>query len=440
MSPEPHPCETGEGAPLPSWRRPVMRIGLRDMAALDVDVLVVGAGPAGVAAGIEATRLGCSTLVIDKARFPRDKTCGDGLTAGALRLLERPRARRPAAPVVRHRARDRDRRARRPRGRAPAARRRRVRGRGPARASSTPRSCSSRARRGRRRARRRGITALAHRHTDALVATLDDGTRVAASWVVAADGHYSADAAPARRPGAATRADLGTWHAFRQYFRGVDDPRLWVLFERDLLPGYAWVFPLGDGRANVGFGVLRDARHGRQAARRAVARRRRAARACAGSSASTPSPTVPTGVADPGHVRAEAALTGRPRTLFAGDAAGVVDPMTGEGIAQALETGMLAAHAVADGGHPSNVAAQLPRARSATRARRRPALRGRAATHPALTDRRARGDRRRRPHRLDAPQLRALDVRGLPPRGRHDAAALATGHVHATRRILSLTR
>ena len=52
--------------------------------------------------------------------------------------------------------------------------------------------------------------------------------------------------------------DLGTWHAFRQYFRGVDDPRLWVLFERDLLPGYAWVFPVGGGRANVGFGVFRD--------------------------------------------------------------------------------------------------------------------------------------------------------------------------------------
>jgi flavin-dependent dehydrogenase len=54
----------------------------------------------------------------------------------------------------------------------------------------------------------------------------------------------------------------------------------------------------------------------------------------------------------------EAALSGPARTLFVGDAAGVVDPMTGEGIAQALETGVLAARAVAYGGHPSNVAAQ----------------------------------------------------------------------------------
>ena len=53
-----------------------------------LDVLVVGAGPAGVAAGIEARRLGLDVLVVDKAGFPRDKTCGDGLTTGALRLLD----------------------------------------------------------------------------------------------------------------------------------------------------------------------------------------------------------------------------------------------------------------------------------------------------------------------------------------------------------------
>ncbi|MDH4366413.1 MAG: FAD-dependent monooxygenase, partial [Acidimicrobiia bacterium] len=52
------------------------------------DVLVVGAGPAGSAAAIEASRNGLDTVVLDKARFPRDKCCGDGLTAGALRQLE----------------------------------------------------------------------------------------------------------------------------------------------------------------------------------------------------------------------------------------------------------------------------------------------------------------------------------------------------------------
>ena len=53
-----------------------------------VDVLVVGAGPAGSAAAFTAARRGLDVLVVDKATFPRDKTCGDGLTTGALRILE----------------------------------------------------------------------------------------------------------------------------------------------------------------------------------------------------------------------------------------------------------------------------------------------------------------------------------------------------------------
>src|SRR5215510_9565671 len=53
-----------------------------------LDVVVVGAGPGGVGAAITAAAAGCSVVCVDKARFPRDKTCGDGLTTGALRLLE----------------------------------------------------------------------------------------------------------------------------------------------------------------------------------------------------------------------------------------------------------------------------------------------------------------------------------------------------------------
>ena len=73
-----------------------------------------------------------------------------------------------------------------------------------------------------------------------------------------ADTSFAVDHRDAvRRALRSTPPDLGTWHAFRQYFTGVHEDRLWVLFEEDLLPGYAWVFPLPDGRANVGFGVLR---------------------------------------------------------------------------------------------------------------------------------------------------------------------------------------
>ena len=108
----------------------------------------------------------------------------------------------------------------------------------------------------------------AHDHFDA---ELDDGSVLSASWVIGADGHYSATRRLVQGHGRAHEGDppdLGTWHAFRQYFRNVDDERLWVLFEKDLLPEYAWVFPIGGGRANVGFGVLRrDVTSGKQLAR-----------------------------------------------------------------------------------------------------------------------------------------------------------------------------
>ena len=53
------------------------------------DVLVVGAGPAGSAAAAWAARAGLDTLLVDAAVFPRDKTCGDGLTPRAIGELQR---------------------------------------------------------------------------------------------------------------------------------------------------------------------------------------------------------------------------------------------------------------------------------------------------------------------------------------------------------------
>jgi flavin-dependent dehydrogenase len=178
-----------------------------------------------------------------------------------------------------------------------------------------------------------------------------------AKHVVAADGHWST-VRRLREP--AAPADLGAWHAVRQYFSGVDDPRQWVLFEDDLLPGYAWVFPLPDGRANVGFGVLRAAGvHGRDlkalwphVLERPAIRRILGPHAVAEDRhRAWPIPTT----FDPRRL-------GDGRVLFVGDAASVVDPMTGEGIAQALETGVLAAEAIARGGTADSVGARYRRA------------------------------------------------------------------------------
>ena len=325
-----------------------------------VDLLVVGAGPAGVAAACTARARGLSVTVLDRSRFPRDKVCGDGLTAGALRLLEGLGVAVPAisgtTPVTRVVVAGPDgRRVHLP-----------LPGDG-LHSVVTPRRDLDDALV--RRARAVGVpveeerlvvavrTGTEHVAVDHTDPDGGDPRTVTARHVVAADGHWST----VRRcvdPTGGNR--LGTWHAFRQYFRGVDERRLWVLFEADLLPGYAWVFPLPDGRANVGFGVLRDpATSGKVLAatwRDLLARP--AVRAVLGPDAEPDDRhrawPIPTDY-DPRRTTAG-------RVLFVGDAAGVVDPMTGEGVAQALETGILAATAVAAGGPVASVAADYRRA------------------------------------------------------------------------------
>ncbi len=323
------------------------RITVAVVTDLDVDLLVVGAGPAGASAGITAHDHGLDVLVVDKAGFPRDKTCGDGLTAAALRSLEAlglplddlGSAVAPVDEAV----------LVAPNGRAvhlPLPR-------GGHHTVVVPRADLDAALVA--LARRRGVEVREHtalvglkQETDGtgIVADLGNGDVVRASWVVAADGHYS----PTRklvRPDAVP--SLGEWSAFRQYFRGVDDPKLWVLFEPDLLPGYAWVFPLPGGRANVGFGVLRgpgvDGKQIKSTWRDLLTRD--SMRAVLGPNAEPEAAhrawPIPTAY-DPDRL-----VDGR--VLFTGDAASVVDPMTGEGIAQAIETGVLAAEAVTHGGN-----------------------------------------------------------------------------------------
>ena len=55
---------------------------------LITDVIIIGAGPAGCASAIELANQGLQVIMLDKAKFPRDKCCGDGLTTDALRILE----------------------------------------------------------------------------------------------------------------------------------------------------------------------------------------------------------------------------------------------------------------------------------------------------------------------------------------------------------------
>ena len=308
-----------------------------------LDLLVVGAGPAGIAAALRARDVGLAVTVVDKATFPRDKTCGDGLTASALRMLERLGV---DVPALNGFASVHETVLVSPSGREvslslPTDGEHSV---------IVPRAELDAALV--RRARQAGVEIREHTEVVGLVqqqpyveVSCSDGSNVETRYVVAADGHWSS---VRRCCGSGSPPDLGTWHAFRQYFHSVNDNRQWVLFEPDLLPGYAWVFPLADGRANVGLGVLRDAdTTGKQlgALWRDVLARPTMQRILGPDAA--PEESVRAWPI-PASYSADRLVDGR--VLFAGDAAGVVDPMTGEGIAQALESGALAADAIASGG------------------------------------------------------------------------------------------
>jgi geranylgeranyl reductase family protein len=308
----------------------------------DVDVLVVGAGPAGAAAGLAARRRGLDVLVVDKATFPRDKTCGDGLTTAALRLLEQlgvdlrplpgympiretvlvsPSGRRTSLPLPSNG----DHAAVIPRVELDAALVTKARDAGVEVRDGT------------------AVSAI-DPTPDGVTVSLGDNGEVRAGYVVAADGHYSFVRRALRPP---APPELGTWHAFRQYFRGVDDPRLYVLFEADLLPGYAWVFPLPGGRANVGFGVLR--RPGMSGKELSARWRELLARPSVRSVLGPAAEPEATHRAWPIPASFEYDALADGRVLYVGDAANAVDPLTGEGIAQAIETATLAIEAIATG-------------------------------------------------------------------------------------------
>jgi geranylgeranyl reductase family protein len=312
---------------------------------ITTDVAVVGAGPAGVAAAITLARAGRRVIVVDRAHFPRDKCCGDGLTAGALRHYEALGLSPSAVPSWQTVS---DVMVRSPSGRTidfPLPRDDGVY------AAVAPRAELDAAfvdvARGLGVDVREGCAL-----TDATVgdhwASIDvEGVgTIAAHYIIGADGMWS----PLRK---ALGVDdepgyLGEWHAFRQYYSGVDQGAgdLWVWFEADLLPGYAWSFPLPNGRANVGFGVHRQAGDKVRAVD-LLERPHIAAVLGRGATVEGPNKAWPI----PARVERTTLTAGGGRVLFAGDAARATDPMTGEGIGQALETGVLAAEAVLRAGH-----------------------------------------------------------------------------------------
>ncbi len=307
------------------------------------DVAIVGGGPAGAAAGTTLARAGKRVVLVDKATFPRAKCCGDGLTTMALRHLEDlglepervPSWQRVDDIVVRG-----------PRGRTvtfPLPR-----GRGTFAAVTRREELDAAVL---DLAREAGVEIHeGHRLTEAaqtddrVELAVDDLGTITARAAIAADGVWS----PTRRAlGARLDGYRGDWHAYRQYFTNVSDRArrdLAVFFDADILPGYAWSFPLGDGRVNVGYGIVRGEHlDGSWMNRRWVdLLERRHIVDFLGPDARPEGQRkawpIPTRLPGP------SLATGR--VLFVGDAAALGDPMTGEGIGQALGSGIAAARSI----------------------------------------------------------------------------------------------
>ncbi|SOE01118.1 geranylgeranyl reductase family protein [Blastococcus haudaquaticus] len=315
-----------------------------DAVPVATDVLVVGAGPAGSAAAAWAARSGRDVVLADAAVFPRDKTCGDGLTPRAIAELDR----LGLGDWVRGHARNRGLRAA---GFGQEWELPWPGGEFPDHGSAVPRTELDA--RIREVALDSGAVALdgaravdVERDGDrvsGVVFELADDTRatVGCRHLVVADGVRS----PLGRVlGREWHRDTAYGVAARSYIRSGRSDDEWISShlelrgtEGELLSGYGWVFPLGRaaGEVNLGVGTLATSRRPAGVQLKSLlefyAETRREEWELDGPVRDVASALLPMGGAVSG-------VAGRNWALI-GDAAGCVNPLNGEGIDYGLETG-----------------------------------------------------------------------------------------------------
>ncbi len=330
-------------------------------AQLSCDVLVVGAGPAGSSAAYWLADAGYDVLVVEKKHLPREKTCGDGLTPRSVRQLtdmgladvlagqhrydglralaygkelylrwpEHPEFGRHGYVVTRH---DLDEIVASHAEKAGATLWQGAEAVAPLVAGD---GCAE----GRR------IGGAVVRDT-----ARNTATEVSADYVVVADG---ANSRFGRALGAARDKSLPLGMAIRGYFRSPRHDEPWIESHLDIrsksgnvIPGYGWIFPLGDGRVNVGVGVLSTFDGWKELN---TTKLMDAFVAYAPSSwrlgpdTACGPPTggrLPMGLSVGPHAGAD--------YLLVGDAAGSVNPFNGEGIAYGYETGRIAAATIGE--------------------------------------------------------------------------------------------
>ncbi|MFC8182483.1 geranylgeranyl reductase family protein [Rhodococcus sp. NPDC057297] len=337
----PHTTREGAETPREQARRRHCFTG-RVSAVRSTDVLVIGAGPAGSSAAAWAARAGRDVVLADAATFPRDKTCGDGLTPRAIAELNR----LGLGDWVRGRAENRGLRLSGfgqelqlewPGGSLPTV------------GSAVPRTELDD--RIRVAAVDSGATMI--EGAKAVDATTDgarvtsvtfaNGDEIRCEKLIVADG---------------VRSTLGkklgrTWHrdttfgvAARAYIDSdrSDDP--WISSHLELRdaagtvqPGYGWIFPLGTGQVNIGVGTLATAKRPGPGALRPLldlyTSQRRQDWSLTGDLRAVASALLPMG----GAVSNVAGVN----WAIIGDAAACVNPLNGEGIDYGLEGGRFVA-------------------------------------------------------------------------------------------------
>src|SRR5690242_5067293 len=320
----------------------------------DADVIVVGAGPAGSTTASYLARSGLDVLLLEKSRFPREKVCGDGLTPRAVKALvgmgikvgeqdgwvrnkglrvigaglrlEMPWPELSSYPgygLVRTRH-DMDEALARRAEQAGARLLEGVTVTGPVRHERTGR-----------------ITGVVARPEGG------DERRYAARVVVAADGNSSRLSVAM---GLRKRDDRPLGVAVRTYYSSPrhDDDYLesWLdLWDGDrLLPGYGWIFGMGDGTSNVGLGLLNTSAAFGHTDYHALLRK---------WLKGMPAEWGFTEENRTQPIRGAALPMGFNRTphyhqglLLVGDAGGMVNPVNGEGIAYAMESGEILARTI----------------------------------------------------------------------------------------------
>lgn len=323
------------------------------MAEISTKVCIVGAGPGGAATALKLSYLGIPSVLIDKATFPRDKVCGDAISGKVTTLLNRldPQImqrfnaepvqtdvwgirffspNRKALDIPFQANYERDPRA------APGYVAKRL---------DFDHFLVKEVQRRDNIDFYEGVAIEKYERTPAgyRVSDRSGQLQVEAPLLVLADGAHSSFS----RKEAGLAKDL-KHHAgaVRAYYRGVKgmarDNFIELHFIRSLTPGYFWIFPLPNGRANVGLGMRSDI-----LSRRKVNLRRALERVI------REEPGIRerfAGAAPEGPVSGFGLPLGsktRPISgdhyLLVGDAGHLVDPLTGEGIGNAFYSGFIAA-------------------------------------------------------------------------------------------------